>query len=151
MNRAWNAAVGYLQLSRKCSKTEKKEKEKKKRGKKGTSWSRGCSTSAGNELIQGEKEGNPQGWVGWGDTGRVGAENGIRVVVSFFSSPLSFHFWSGPGCSRVCAERRGDQFTLLHVRCLPGEAFTPGTFVLAQMWEEGHARVHVHTHTHTEK
>lgn len=69
LNCVWNAAVGYLQLSRKCSETSKKkrkERRKKRRKKKNTSWSGGCSTSAGNELIKGEKEGNPQGWVVWG-------------------------------------------------------------------------------------
>lgn len=71
--------------------------------------------------------------MGWGDTGRVEAENGIRFFFFFF------RFWHGPGCSRVRAERAGDQFTPVHVRRLPREAFTPGTFVLAQR-EEGQKR-----------
>lgn len=71
----------------------------------------------------------------------MGAENGI---VFFFRS------WYSPGCSRVCVERCGDQFTLVHVRCLSSEAFTRGTFVRAQM-REGGQETHTHVRAHTHK
>lgn len=59
--------------------------------KKKMSASRGCSTSAGNELIKREKEENS---LREGGTGRVGAANGI--VIFFF-----FFFFASPG-AHVC-------------------------------------------------
>lgn len=46
--------------------------------------SRGCSTSAGNELIKREKEENS---LREGGTGRVGAANGIVFFFLFFANP----------------------------------------------------------------
>lgn len=80
--------------------------------KKKMSASRGCSTSAGNELIKREKEENSlRECGGVGGTGRVGAANGIVI---FF-----FFFLCKPACSRVCVEEYcRDQFTVVRVRCL---------------------------------
>lgn len=65
-----------------------------------------------------------------------------------WNSFFFFRSWYSPGCSRVCVERCGDQFTLVHVRCLSSEAFTPGTFVLAQMGRRD--RRHTRTCTPTQ-
>lgn len=59
-----------------------------KKKKKKMSASRGCSTSAGNELIKREKEENS---LREGGTGRVGAANGIVIFSLFFGARPGAH------------------------------------------------------------
>lgn len=67
--------------------------------------SRGCSTSAGNELIKREKEENSLR-EGGDRKGGGGKWNSI-------------FFLCKPRCSRVCVEEYcRDQFTVVRVRCL---------------------------------